>query len=140
MQALFPIGNVNESDIHICNAPYKFRGADGLPWWSPSQVLTTIYSVCKCVCVYVCVYCFVWYLISRPILVTRLLFLTSYRCGHYRAQLIPEMSHRPFHVPLCRRPYRLGKLISEQTPKQNIKKYTISIIDTDYMFQDMNPS
>jgi len=26
-------------------------GADGIPWWSPSQVLATNYCVCKCMCV-----------------------------------------------------------------------------------------
>jgi len=24
---------------------------DGIPWWSPSQVLATNYCVCKCICV-----------------------------------------------------------------------------------------
>ena len=53
----------------------RIRGADGLPWWSPSQVLTTIYCVCSvCMRVYVRVYCFVRYLISRPILVTSYYF------------------------------------------------------------------
>ena len=46
---------------------------DGLPWWSPSQVLTTILCV-QCTCVYVRVYCFVRYLMSRPILVTSYYF------------------------------------------------------------------
>jgi len=28
-------------------------GADGIPWWSPSQALATNYSVCVCVTAYV---------------------------------------------------------------------------------------
>jgi len=63
----------------------------------PSQVLATIYGVCI-VCVRVCVYCFVKYLISWPILVTRLLFLISNCHGHYKPQLIPIMPHRLFYT------------------------------------------
>ena len=56
-----------------------FIGVDGLPWWSPIQVLATNYCVCSaCVCVCTAL---VRYLISRPILVTT----TSYRRGHYMA-------------------------------------------------------
>ena len=48
---------------------YRFKGADGLPWWSPSQVRATV--VCAML---ICVrawYCFVWYLLYQSILVTR---------------------------------------------------------------------
>jgi len=49
--------------------------AYGLPWRSPSQVLATICGVCG-VFVLVRVCCFIVYLISRSILVIRLLYLS----------------------------------------------------------------
>jgi len=41
-----------------------FADADGIPRWSPSQVLATNYCVCKCMRCDVC-NCFVWYLLWR---------------------------------------------------------------------------
>jgi len=39
----------------IYNAPYsqhsRYRGADGIPLWSPSQVPAANFCVCKCMCV-----------------------------------------------------------------------------------------
>jgi hypothetical protein len=55
----------SSSNVFV-NAPYFdglthwIRGADGLPWWSPSQVLATICCVCS-VEVCACMYCFVRY-------------------------------------------------------------------------------
>ena len=54
----------SSSNVFV-NAPYfdglthQIRGADGLPWWSPNQVLATICGVCS-VEVCECVYCFAW--------------------------------------------------------------------------------
>ena len=55
----------------------------------------------------VCVYCFVRYLISRPILVTRLLFFISYRRWYYKSQYTPAMPQRPFNLPLCLETYNV---------------------------------
>ena len=40
---------------HMCSLCKLFVGADGLPWWSPSQVLANNYDVCGVwVCVLLC--------------------------------------------------------------------------------------
>jgi len=44
--------------VHIYNIPIVIiivAIMDGLFWWSPSRVLSTNYSVCKCMCDSVCV-------------------------------------------------------------------------------------
>jgi len=64
-----------------------YRGVDGHPWWSLSQIPIVILCAVR-LCVYVCstVYCIVRQLISRPILLTRLLLFTPvcYRHGYYK--------------------------------------------------------
>jgi hypothetical protein len=44
-------------DIDMCRTPlshnWRCRSADGIPWWSPSQVIATNYCVCS---VSVCIY------------------------------------------------------------------------------------
>jgi hypothetical protein len=40
--------------LHISIVDHRLKGADGLPWWSPSQILASNYCVCSvwvCVCV-----------------------------------------------------------------------------------------
>ena len=88
-----------------------YVGADGLPWWSPSQVLTAIYCVCSvrvCMRVYVRVYCFVIYLISRSILVAiatifhqlspRTLQVTVISCNATQTILCPSVLETIRHL------------------------------------------
>jgi len=36
--------------LHMYTFDGLIVGADGIPWWSPSQVLATNYCVCACNC------------------------------------------------------------------------------------------
>ena len=59
----------------VCGLCMFIMGADGLPWWSSRQVLSTIFWCEECLneCAYLCA-------ASRPISVARVLFFTRY--GH----------------------------------------------------------
>ena len=102
----------DSNSIVFVNAPYfdcwthGIRGADGLSWWSPNQVLVTICCVCS-VEVCACVYCFCLVL-ERSMLHNDVIF---YQLSLPTLQVIVYscMPHRPCEVPLCQRLYQFEK-------------------------------
>ena len=90
---------------HFDDLTHRIRGADGLLWWSPNQLLTTICAQCWNVSVRVllCLVFIVAAHLGNKVIVYMLSLLilqvTSNSCK----------SHRPLQVPPCRKQYRFEK-------------------------------